>query len=115
MFGNIKVGEDVGAPLLVTGVDLLTLELAPNPLYNEVASYILTGLGYAAGVMRFGGPFVKQLGPCSLPLTARHIYERVKAGGGTSARAGARFALRQRVPVEREYQKGFEQAGAHAY
>lgn len=118
MFGNIKVVEDVAAPLAVVGVDLLTLELAPTPLWNEVASYVLTGLGYAGGAFRFGGGFVKNLGVASLPLTARHIYERVK-GGTTTASAGRRLALKTRTGagagLSRMYQTEFEEAGSHAF
>jgi len=117
---GIKMVEDLGAPGLVTAVDLLTLEAAPD--WNEWAAYGMTAAGYLGGWLRFGGDFVKNIGIASLPLTARHIRDRVK--GGTLTRrapaAASRYNLRApvsggRVPVSRSYQPEFEAVGPHAF
>lgn len=120
-----NIGANLGAPLAVTAVDIGTLEMLPEG--NEWAAYIMTGVGYAAWAMnvRMAGDFLTNLGVASLPLTARHVYERVKASQGTSRRATAgaqRMALRSRSAapsvnkqVSRMYQTEFEEAGAHAF
>lgn len=113
----IRLVEDVGAPALVAAADIITLETKPE--WNEYVAYILTGIGYAGAAFKFGGDFVKNLGVASLPLTARNIYTRVKAGTPTAARAGSRLALRSvsrsAGPVGRMYQTEFEEAGSHAF
>jgi hypothetical protein len=115
----IKIVEDVGAPLAVTAVDILTLEMAPD--WNEYAAYILTGVGYITAFMnlRAGGEFLKNVGIASLPLTARHIYDRVK-GVPTTRRAtvgASRMALQpiSRQPVQRSYQPEFEKVSPYAF
>jgi hypothetical protein len=113
----MRIVEDVGAPLAVTAVDILTLEMAPD--WNEYSSYILTGVGYLAGFFMPGkwSPFLTNLGVASLPLTARHIYERVK-GTSTTRRATAgaqRLALQHRASngsVSRLYEQEFKGAFA---
>ena len=121
----IKIVPDVGAPAMVTGIDLLTQEYAPE--WNEWASYIMAGGAYivaALGLVKgAGGEFVKNMGIASLPLAARNILERVRQPAtARRASASARLALRtsspaSRVtqPVNRAYQPEFEQAGAHAF
>jgi hypothetical protein len=114
----IKIVEDVGAPALVVAADIATLEMAPD--WNEYISYILTGVGYVTAFMdiRTGGEFLKNVGIASLPLTARHIYNRVK-GAPTSRRATAgagRMALRP-TPVSsisRSYNPEFEKVSPYA-
>ena len=115
---SIKIVEDVGAPLAVTAVDILTTEMAPD--WNEYAAYILTGLGYVTAFMnvRTGGDFLKNVGIASLPLTARHIYERVKGAPATRrVQATSRMALRpvSSRPIERSYQPEFGPVGPHAF
>jgi len=117
----IKIIEDVGAPAVVTAIDMLTLEMAPD--YNEIASYVMTGVGYVAGGLGLGGrsmqDFLTKVGIASLPLTARAIRERVKSP--VSQRAGAsRLALRPVAssgiahPVSRSYQPEFEKVSPYA-
>lgn len=120
MFRRLNTAEDLGAPAVVAGVDILTLEAFPE--YNKWAAYIMTGVGYAAALTGFGGGFLKQIGVASLPLTARNVYDYVKAQGGASRRAtsASRFALRpvsqRSAPaVSRMYQTEFEEAGSHAF
>ena len=122
----IRVIQDVGAPAVVTGIDIATLELAPT--WNEWASYIMAGGAYllsGLGVIRgTGGEFVKNMGIAALPLAARNIYARVKQPVSQRAGAGAsRLAFRAASaaapvstsnPVRRVFQPEFEPAGAHA-
>lgn len=118
----IKVIQDVGAPAVVTGVDILTLELAPT--WNEWASYIMAGGAYllsGLGVIRgTGGEFVKNMGIAALPLAARNIYGRVKQP--MTQRVGAsRLALRATPAstpahsIGRSYQPEFETVAPHAF
>lgn len=118
----IRIVEDsLLPPAVVIGVDMLTLELAPD--YNEIATYVMTGAGYGAGLLGLGSTsmqnFLIKMGMSSLPLTARAIRERIKAGMGSRVGAGAtRLALRRVTPspssVGRAYQPEFEKAGAFA-
>ena len=116
----MRIVEDFGAPLAVTAVDILTLEMAPD--WNEWGSYILTGAGYFGGFFMPGkySSFLTNIGVASLPLTARHIYERVKGAAPIPRRATAgasRMALRpvSGRPIGRAYEEEFNRAGAHAF
>jgi len=82
----IKVMEDVGAPLAVTAVDLITETTAPD--WNEWTSYICAAGGYLGAWFGFGGDFMKNVGIASMPWAAKKIYNRVK--GGTTKRAAYR-------------------------
>lgn len=88
----IRMVPDVGAPLAVAGIDILTKETIPG--WNNWVVYGMTGLGYLAGYVGWGGDFIKQMGVSSLPLTAEKIYERVRGGAVTSS---ARLAFRKKV------------------
>lgn len=115
----MKLVEDLGAPGLVTGVDLLTLEYKPT--WNETAAYVMTGLGYVGGwlLTRGLGPissdFLTKMGIASLPLTARNIYNRVKITGPVASTS--RMALRRNTaaPVTRKYEAEFEGASSHVF
>lgn len=91
----IRVVPDLGAPLAVVGVDLITETAAPN--WNEWAAYIMAAGGYVGGWMGWGGDFVKNVGIASFPWAAKKIYERVK--GGASSRLGYRRAGVSRYPA----------------
>jgi hypothetical protein len=114
----MKFIEDLGAPGLAIAVDLVTLDRAPQ--YNEIASYVMTGVGYVAGGLGFGGrtvsDFLLKLGIATAPLTARAIYSRVKAPVGQRATSVARLSLHPVAagsPIRREYQEQFK-SGAFA-
>lgn len=85
----IRIVEDLGSPALVSAIDVLTDEVAPN--WNEWLAYAMTAIGYLGGSLGFGGPFVKNLGVASLPLTVRNIRDRVKTGASGKA---SRLAFR---------------------
>lgn len=118
----IRIAQDVGAPIVVTGIDIATLELAPN--WNEWASYIMAGGAYVVsglGLVRgTGGEFIKNMGIAALPLAARNIYARVKQPVSRSAGA-SRLALRPVASnpntggISRTYQPEFEGVTPHAF
>lgn len=81
---GIKMVPDLGAPLTVTAVDLITETAAPN--WNEWASYILAAGGYLGGWMGWGGDFMKNVGIASFPWAAKKLYERVKGGAAPVSR-----------------------------
>lgn len=85
----IRMIEDVGAPVAVVAVDLITLETMPD--WNEWASYLMAIGGYVGGFLGFGGPFVKNIGVASLPLAARNIRERMR--GGATRKASSRLTF----------------------
>lgn len=74
----IRVVEDVGAPLAVVGVDLITETAAPA--WNEWIAYLAAAGGYLGAVMGWGGPFLKNVGIASLPWAAKKLYTRVRGG-----------------------------------
>lgn len=77
----IRIVEDVGAPALVTIVDIGTETMAPQ--WNEWASYLMTLVGYGGAFMGMGGEFIKNVGIASFPLAAKKLYHMVTAGGAT--------------------------------
>jgi len=116
--GHMRIVEDAVAPLAVTAVDQLTLELAPQ--YNEVASYVMTGGGYLAGLLIGGrwSDFLLRIGAISVPLTARAIRERVKAPPVASRAGATRLQFRNATNpgnVNRSYQPEFESVSPHAF
>ncbi len=112
----IRMIEDVGAPLTVTAIDMITLEAAPE--WNEWAAYLMAAGGFVGGFLGFGGPFVKNIGVASLPLAARAIRERVKAGGVSRAPARAgnlsyRAVSRGTPPIRQSTVPEFEDVRVH--
>lgn len=111
----IRLGGDVGAPATVIAADIITMEMVPQA--NEWVSYGLTAIGYVSALLGLGrggfADYLKNLGVASLPLTARHIYDRVRAP--VTRRAGtSRMVLKTKTPVQRQYEPEFNQAGARA-
>lgn len=93
----IRIVEDIGAPLAVTVVDLVTETAAPT--WNEWANYGMTAIGYVGAWMGMGGDFVKNVGIASLPLTAKKLYARVRAI--TPVSRAARYPA---MPVQPQFQ-----------
>lgn len=92
---GIKI-VDIGAPAVVIGVDMVTLETVPQ--YNEISSYAMTGIGYGVALLGLGRDktqdFFLKIGMSSLALTARAVRERVKAGAPGIPAKASRYALR---------------------
>jgi len=74
---SIKIVSDLGAPLSVVAVDLVTKSVAEGK-WNEWAGYILAVGGYLGGFMNWGGDFTKNVGIASLPWAAKNVYNRVR-------------------------------------
>lgn len=87
----IRVVEDVGAPVVVSLVNIMTRTGMPE--WHDTIVYAMTALGYAADFFRFGGDFTKMIGVSSLPLTIDKLYERFK-GVPVTGRVGYRSAGR---------------------
>lgn len=122
----IKIVTDVVAPAAVTGIDIATLELAPD--WNEYASYIVAGGAYLVaglGLVRGNaGDFIRNMGIAALPLAARNIYARVKQPvTPIPSRVGSRLALKRTsanpggnaAGIGRTYQPEFEGVAPHAF
>lgn len=89
--------EDIGAPLTVTAVDLITETAAPD--WNEWIAYVMAGGSYLAGWMGWGGGFIKNVGIASLPWAAKKLYERVRGGAGSRASRFVRRSAVSRYPA----------------
>jgi hypothetical protein len=76
MASSIRIVEDVGAPVAVAAVNIVTKQYLPK--YNDWANYIMTVGGYVGAAMNWGGPFLKNVGIASFPLSAERIYDRVR-------------------------------------
>ena len=86
---SIKIGPDVGAPLAVTAVNLVSDSIWPQ--YSKWITYGMTIVGYASGWFGWGGDFLKNVGVSSMPLTARSIYETIRTPAPVTSRAGVAF------------------------
>jgi hypothetical protein len=119
----IKLVGDVAAPGTVIAADIATMEMAPQA--NEWTSYGLSILGYVSALFGIGrgnlGDYLKNLGVASLPLTARHIYERVKAPVSRRAASTSKRIVLQNIAnpsgasINRSYQPEFEYVTPHAF
>lgn len=122
----IKIVPDVGAPALVTGVNLLTQEYAPD--WNEWSSYIMAGGAYIATALGLvkgtGGEFVKNMGIAAFPQAVANIVDRIRqpATARHASAPASRLALRRvnapvsaAPPITRQFQPEFTAAGAHAF
>ena len=98
----IRVVSDVGAPLAVAGVNIVSRTTIPE--YHDWVVYGMTGLGYIAAWMGWGGEFVKQMAVSSLPLTVDKIYERVRGGAGASRRLAFRASRYPAPAVKTPYE-----------
>lgn len=94
----IRFTSDVGAPLAVTAVNIVSRTSIPE--YHDWIIYAITAAGYLGASMGWGGDFLKQMGVSSLPLTADKIYERVKGGAGASSRLAYRSRSVARYPAQ---------------
>jgi len=79
---SIKMGPDVGAPLAVAGVSLVSETIWPQ--YSNWFTYGMTAVGYASGFFGWGGDFLKNIGVSSMPLTAKLIYDQVRTPAAVS-------------------------------
>jgi hypothetical protein len=95
---NINIVNDVVAPITVSAVDIIIETTKPE--WVEYTDYGMTALGYVGAWMGWGGPFLKNIGIASMPITARSIYNRIK-GGAVSRPVSRRLAFRPSTGVSR--------------
>lgn len=86
---SIKMVPDLGAPVAVTAVNLITRSYAPD--YQEWASYIMAAGGYVGAFMGWGGDFVKNVGISAMPGAAEKLYDRVRGGAVVTGRRTTTF------------------------
>ena len=87
----IKIGPDVGAPLTVAAVDLVSETIWPA--YSNWLTYGMTIVGYVAGWAGWGGDFLKNIGVSSMPLTAKRVYDSIRSATPVSKMAVRRSAV----------------------
>ena len=104
MAGNINLLNDIGAPALVTAVNLWARSsntaLFGNMATADVATYAMTAGGYLAAYMGWGGKyseFLKNVAIASAPLSFDKLYTKIK--GGTQARPVAMRVSRYPGPA----------------
>lgn len=74
---SIQFMPDVGAPLVVTGINLVGETVWPKQ--SNWITYAMTIVGYGSAFLNRGGQFTKNIGVSSMPLTARLIYDAVRS------------------------------------
>lgn len=89
----IKMIPDLGAPVVVFGIDQLAKRTIPD--WAEWVVYAETVAGYLGAWMGWGGDFVKNIGVASLPMSLNQITERV--AGGVGKKGSSRLAFRKTV------------------
>ncbi len=94
---TIRMASDVGAPLVVTAVNVVGRSVFPT--YHDWLIYAMTGAGYLGAWMGWGGDFMKNIGVASLPLTAEKIYDRV--AGTLAPPVSKRLTMSKRSAVSR--------------
>lgn len=82
--------NDLGAPLAVTGLDLVVEASAPD--WNNWAAYGTAGLAWLASGMGWSGDFVKNVAIASTPWAAKKLYQQVR---GISSPVGTRLGMRK--------------------
>lgn len=97
----IKLVDDVGAPLGVVAIDLITESVRPD--WNELVSYLVTVAGYGASQLRWGGDFWKNMGIAAMPWAAKNIYNRARGvASPVSGRLGVKRVKRYPAPPVEE-------------
>lgn len=101
---NIDIINDVGAPAVVTvlniGTRASTMTMFGQPVSTWLP-YVLTGGGYLAAYMGWGGKyegFLKNVAIAAAPLAFEKMYNQIK-GTPVSARAGMSRIARYPAPA----------------
>jgi len=75
--GNINIVNDVGAPAVVTLVNVFakgSTKSIGGMSYADAAVYAMTAGGYLGAWMGWGGPFVKNIAIAAAPLAMEKLY-----------------------------------------
>lgn len=94
MAKGINWGPDLGAPVVVTAIDLVLESTAPT--YTKWATGIMAVGGYIGNYADWGGDFIKNVGIAALPAFGKNIYDYVKGGMSAAPKSNA-LAFRSRV------------------
>lgn len=100
---NIDLVNDLGAPLAVTAANLVIR--STKPTWEEYAAYAITGLGYLATFMGWGGQFVKNAGIAEFPIAAEKLYDRIRGAVPAASRVNRPVMTRS---IRQTPQPGFE-------
>lgn len=99
--GRINWMEDLGAPLVVTGIDLVVESTAPQ--WDEWAAYGTAAFGWLAESMGWTrGNFAKNMAIAATPWAAKKLYQRVRGMMGVTGgvnRLTARKVSRYPAPI----------------
>ena len=106
MWKNIDLVNDVGAPAVVTAINIGTRASTMTVFgqqVSEIMPYVLTGGGYLAVAMGWAGnksTFVKNIAIAAAPLAFEKLYNRMK-GTVVTGRAGvSRRVSRYPAPAD---------------
>jgi len=85
---RLVLSSDIGAPIAVTAVDLISETVAPD--WNEWLAYISAVGGYGLAVWGVGGDMALKYGIASLPWAAKKIYNRARGWMPAASKATTR-------------------------
>ena len=91
--------DDVGAPLVVTAIDIAVEATAPQ--WDEYVAYGLPIAAWLAAGFNKGGNFVKNMAIASTPTMANRIYRQIR--GGMSSKIGRRISRYPAPIVEQPF------------
>lgn len=108
---NINLVEDVGAPLLVTAVNIgtrsLTGTVAGMP-WADLAVYAMALGGYAGAYFGWGGTFVKNVGISAAPLAFEKLYNKFAVQSRVGSPVAMRRVARYPAPAEQQPFQGIK-------
>jgi hypothetical protein len=103
---NIDLLSDVGAPAVVTALNIGTRASTMTMFGQNVSTwlpYLLTGGGYLAAYMGWGGqynPFLKNVAIAAAPLAFEKLYNQVKGIESRVSRPMMNRVSRYPAPAE---------------
>lgn len=89
----IRVVPDLGAPIIVFGIDQIVKKTMPE--FGEWVVYAETLAGYLGAWAGWGGDLLKNIGVASLPASLNLLTERIGLSG--SVRKTSKLSLRRTV------------------
>ena len=97
----IKLVNDIGAPLTVVAVDLVSESVMPQA--NEALGYVLAIGGTVLRGMGMGGDFTKNVAIAATPWAAKNLYQRARGiAGPVSRRLGVSSIARWPAPLNEQ-------------
>jgi hypothetical protein len=93
---NIRLVEDIGAPVAVTVVTMVANQTLPQ--WASWINYAMTIIGYGGAYMNMGGDFIKNVGIASLPKSLEQVYALVTTPAPVASRASVGRMSQTQVP-----------------